>query len=674
MTTTRPEWMTALADWTPALLALALALGLCALIYRALLSSQAIERNRVKALIWRMRFYLRPADGFCSAAELLYHWSRFAAYWHGRRGRPGTSYIGRILRPSDSYAVRYGRAQWGRRVFGRLEDAIGCLAPPRVGKSAEIADRILRHPGPVVASSARGDLYLATVNRREWRRPDSALTGWPAVTGVLAAAATIAAASTRGGLGGLLLAAAAGLVVVTVVLAVMVFGFWCRRYPHPIEVFNPQRYSNIPSTFAWDILQACRTVLDAMRMADWLAGVHKDQGNLEWFEEKGNLALGGLLYVAALADGRGGRPLYTLRDVFLWVHSGGADRCPAVAVLNKLGLVELAQLVSRMLDSDRTAGSVRDTIDRTLQWAVVPELAAAVARGGDFDYRRLLHENGTLYLINTGEERSVITPLIRALASWMTYEAGMMASGQADQKLAVPLLLALDEVTNSCPLDLPGILQTAAGWGICVHWVAHSIAALQERWGDKGASKILRSSGVLMVMPGINDDELLESLSKLAGTRPGENNDSVMGARLISADLIRRLPDWRAMLIRLNRPIIVVRFRPYFKRFIYREPYARFSRLGPLRPTGSIDDYFSPARAMAIAFGGGYYEPAEDTEAFATVGAAALPAAADDDAAPPAFPADTIPPWSAEDRPPWPGSFKPDGNGRNGHGQAPRRR
>ena len=122
----------------------------------------------------------------------MFRWGRLAALFHGRRMRPDLGFWARFFSPAPHYAVRLGRAQYGRRTYGRGEDQTVVLAPQRTGKSGLLADRILSHRGPLLATTTRGDLYQIT-----------------------------AAARSRLG---------------------------------PVEVFNPQGVAGILSTFAWDIL------------------------------------------------------------------------------------------------------------------------------------------------------------------------------------------------------------------------------------------------------------------------------------------------------------------------------------------------------------------------------------------------------------------------------------
>ena len=55
--------------------------------------------------------------------------------------------------------------------YARLEDQVLIMAAPRTGKSGMVADRILDHPGPVLATSTRADLYESTAGAAGAARP-----------------------------------------------------------------------------------------------------------------------------------------------------------------------------------------------------------------------------------------------------------------------------------------------------------------------------------------------------------------------------------------------------------------------------------------------------------------------------------------------------------------------
>ena len=115
---------------------------------------------------WRIWLRLRPGHGFATTAELWLRWGRLAALGHGEAGPAGHTWRIGLRAPTVCYAVRFGRAQWGRRAFGRMQDQVLILAPPQSGKSGLLADRILDHPGPVVCTSTRDDLFVNTAGER----------------------------------------------------------------------------------------------------------------------------------------------------------------------------------------------------------------------------------------------------------------------------------------------------------------------------------------------------------------------------------------------------------------------------------------------------------------------------------------------------------------------------
>ena len=140
-------------------------LVLAALFWRFNLSHWAMESNRARAMRWRTRCHLRPGAGFATWPELVYQWGRLAAAKRGGRARPGLTYRQRLLARPRHYAIRLGRAQWGKRVLGTMEANWLLLAPPRKGKSGALADWILDWPGAVIATSTRADLFTNTAGR-----------------------------------------------------------------------------------------------------------------------------------------------------------------------------------------------------------------------------------------------------------------------------------------------------------------------------------------------------------------------------------------------------------------------------------------------------------------------------------------------------------------------------
>ena len=357
-----------------------------------------------------------------------------------------------------------------------------------------------------------------------------------------------------------------------------------RRGRGPSYVFNPEGVGDVPSTFAWDLLGACTDELMAFKMADWLAGATPGYGDLAWFEEQGTMGMSGLLLAAAKTGA-------TLGEVYSWVQRRGQER--ALAVLAEHGNMELYAVARALMEDNRTAASVRSTIARALKWAVIPQLAAAVDRRGTFNAREFALGGGTVHLIASGDSRSVIAPLLRALASHVHFEAGLAGSRTAAGRLDPPLLMAMDEVAQVCPVDLPSMLADSAGKGIVFVTVAHSLAKLEERWGKEGAANIWAISGVKMLLRGITEPATLEDVSRVCGTLGDDGDDK---ARIVPPDVMRRLPKHSALVINMDLSPAIVRVSRAWRRRSVRRLARQVPALPAPReiPAGELADWPVP--------------------------------------------------------------------------------
>jgi type IV secretion system protein VirD4 len=208
--------------------------------YHSTISRSAMTKHRAWAMHWRIWLRLRPGEGFATLTELWFRCSRhYAAFTHGRRARPSYTWLGCLLTRATGYAVRYGRAQAGRRVFGRMQDQQLILSPQQQGKSAMLADRLIDHPGPVISTSTRDDLFRHTAGER----------------------------GRRG----------------------------------PVDVWNPLGIGGIPSTFGWNIIDGCQDPATAIRRAQDLTGDYPAAGDMKWWQSKASASLAALLHAAALA-------------------------------------------------------------------------------------------------------------------------------------------------------------------------------------------------------------------------------------------------------------------------------------------------------------------------------------------------------------------------------------
>jgi type IV secretion system protein VirD4 len=454
--------------------------------------------NPVKRAKWRIKFLMHPGPGWASCAELATRWSRLAALHHGRRARPSLKLRHRLVSPTTDFAIRLGRGQWGRRLYSRNEDERLIVAAKRTGKSGLVADRIITHRGPVLSSTSRTDIYEMT-------------------------------SGLRARLG-------------------------------PVYRFNPMGVGEVPNDVRWDIMDACKDVLMARQVGSWLKIPDVTGNDLAWFQHRGDVYLGAMLYAAAISG-------LTIMDVYRWNELQGESECLRILGMDPRTL-EMAAICRRAFEGNRTAGSVRDTVQLSLSWCVLPGLAEIVTppRGQGFSVADFTERRGSLFLIATGEDDSPVTPLFRAITMWIAYEAGLTGSKSRYKRLDPPLLMSMDEVAVTNPIDLGSMLSDSSGRGILIEPVCHSLAQLKRRYGERQADDIWGLCGTKVLLGGISDDVTLDRASKLCGNVPGDGKDRPV----LPPDLLRQLPDWRAVILRMNLAPAAVKIRPAWHRFMFR--------------------------------------------------------------------------------------------------------
>jgi type IV secretion system protein VirD4 len=474
-----------LVHWLGHVGALALA-GLAAGLVAALIASWVIfpskklPRNRVRHMRLRARLRLHPGCGHASVFELWLRWGRLAAARRARRSRPSLSLAERLTCPSQT-SVLVARAQYNHACRVPVEEHVIYVAPPRAGKTGALADVIAHHPGAVVATTTRGDLHALTARIRAGRGP--------------------------------------------------------------VYVFNPQQLADVPSNMRWDMLAGCEDPATAIRRAQPLSSIAAFKGEGEEFWASATaLWLQTLLHVAALRGGTMDLVHYwalqrTPRD-FLQSMSGAGGEA------ERWGALIRDQMTS---SASRTTDTIRYMIASNLGFMVDPVLRQAVTPGpGMFSPRDFVREGGTLYLIaeSRDDRPSPVAGLFAALVIEIYHQATLAAAQMSGARLDAPMLWALDEVTQTCPLPLPSLLADAGGRGIQIMPVVHGVAQLRARWGADGARTILDACGTKVFLPGCSDPETLEMASRLSGSFAGRERGSEFDTRhpVMTEDMIRQLP------------------------------------------------------------------------------------------------------------------------------------
>jgi type IV secretion system protein VirD4 len=224
---------------------------------------------------------------------------------------------------------------------------------------------------------------------------------------------------------------------------------------------------------------------------------------------------------------------------------------------------------------------------RALGFLFDPALARSVSPADDdagLDLESFARSQSTLYMIAAGQgEQSAVAPLFAALAGEIHYTAKLVGSWSANGRLPRPMLFALDEICQVCPVPLPEWLADSGGAGIQIIPVVHGEAQLRKRWGKDGARAIEDCAGTWVVLPGISDPETLRALSTVCGHVAAVEHGSEHHGRhpVMTEDMIRSLPAKRALVKRTNLSPVICRVRQ-----VWENPLYKTARKAPLPDIG----------------------------------------------------------------------------------------
>jgi type IV secretion system protein VirD4 len=456
----------------------------------AFFHGRRLPRHRVRHMRIRLRLRLHPGKGHATIFELWWRWGRLAMFRNSRRTRPSMTFIQRLLAPAPEYSIKAGRSCYRHALRLPLDEHAIIFSPPRGGKTGWLARVILHYPGPVLSTTTKHDVFELTSGIR----------------------------ARRG----------------------------------PVHVFNPQGIGGVPSTFRWNPLEGCQDPAVAIRRADAFANSVSQKGveDASFWAAKASDYLRGYFHAAALAG-------LDLRHVARWVSGTRPEEAEDILSASSGVARYLAEQLAEMRgEANKTISTVRMTMSRSLAFLADPALAACVLPedGQSLDIPGFLREAGTLYLIaETRGEDAPVAPLFACLTSEIHHIAALAGSLLPGGRLDPPLLMALDEVTQICPVPVPSWLADSGGKGIQIITVAHGEAQLRSRWGANGARIIMDTSGAKIWLPGISDTATLDAATALCGTTAMTETRTIFGRHhdrhdlfarhaVMTPDMIRQLP------------------------------------------------------------------------------------------------------------------------------------
>ncbi|MET9676398.1 TraM recognition domain-containing protein [Streptomyces sp. NPDC006482] len=566
---------------------------------------------------------VRDNDGFAPSGAIRKHVSRQALLRKKtlRALRPSLADVPPRQIPTTEVGVRLGRdRKTGIDIWSPIEDSTVLIAPMGAGKTGLLGNFVVDAPGSVVATSTKVDIVKLTVPLRQ-------------------------------------------------------------RAGGRIWIFNPMRLGSgkYPSNLRWDPVIGCKDPKTALRRAKYLLdGSDMTSGldNRDFWNSQSFKVLKSFLWAADLAG-------LSLLDVARW--SKKPMETPATRIFEEAlrenpdivpqGWADDLQQTQASASADSrskttTLDNVFLTLSTTFECLSLPDIAQSVREAHNpdvpqFDVEEFI-ESGrdTVYVLGENTGTGGIGPLFTTLTGDIYEAARRRAPAQDGERNDPPVSFELDEAALICPVPLEKWTADSRGLGIRVDAAFQSRGQIRERWGRNGAETIWDNC-TAVVLGGLKNDDHLESMSKLTGTKrvkeetgarsPGPNGTTtssssfryVKEATMSPSDIMYLRPG-EALIFRrhLGGPVVaryqMVWDRKDLKQMERRDKKARAKLKARKRKAKVTPPAWTPAPAMPPTASAGTWAPAPPVAPpFAFPAPPAMPPTA------PAASAWTAPPASA---------------------------
>ena len=435
-------------------------------------------------------------------------------------GRKGASRTAQRLGVQGTPGIPLGRSiPGGQQLYALWEYVMIALAGPRVGKTTTLViPAILEAPGAVVTTSNKRDTVDAT------RDP-------------------------RAQLG-------------------------------QVWIFDPQSIALEQPTWWWNPLSYVKDDVKAFKLAEHFASSARADGAVQdaFFEPAGQDLLAGMLLAAALQN----RPI---TQVFTWLSEPTNQEPVDVLRAHDYDLIA-ADVQGVIMSPEKQRGGVYGTARQMASCLKIRAIERWVAplgsnfsgdRRPQFDPDAFVRGTGTLYSLSK-EGQGSAGALVTALTAAVVEAAEEFATGQAGGRLAVPMLVVLDEAANVCRwTNLPDLYSHYGSRGIPIMSLFQSWAQGQVVFGREGMRKLWSASNVKLYLGGVAEAEFLRELSELVGDYDKSTasvsynrgirstNHQLRRERILDAAELSALPRGRAVMLSSGTPAALIETVPWMK-------------------------------------------------------------------------------------------------------------
>ncbi|HEX4214861.1 MAG TPA: type IV secretory system conjugative DNA transfer family protein [Candidatus Dormibacteraeota bacterium] len=340
-------------------------------------------------------------------------------------------------------------------------------------------------------------------------------------------------------------------------------------------VYDPVGATDLPS-MRWTPITGCADFDAAWRMGDWLSSAidkGKGGGDSDWahWRDAARRLLASGLYAA---DQLGA----STQELRAWIDDGSGESLRhALSLVPDCDPAAIEVYQSIQERPERERGSCYSTAQRTLS-VFLERKAAESAEGNDLDPKEfLLTGENTLYLVAPLMDQERLQMLFIGIIKQIVDQATRLAQKTPTGRIPQPLLLVLDELANTAPIErLPQFLSTGYSQGITVMAIFQDMAQIRTRYQDQ-TETIINNSRAKVFLSGIADMQTLQLASQLVGQErhrqftysssgSGDGHSYTTSLRqLLPPEVARQLRPGSALLLYHYLQPAVLAMRPWFK-------------------------------------------------------------------------------------------------------------
>ena len=361
-----------------------------------------------------------------------------------------------------------------------------------------------------------------------------------------------------------------------------------------VWVFDPQGIVGEVPSWYWDPLTFVTDAVKAKELAEIFASATRsaDARVDPHFDPAGQDLLAGLFLAAA----RGGFPI---SQVWSWLQNPN-DLSP-VSLLKESeysGDAAMGELIAGMyaVNPKQRDGYVQTARGfctvmlnaAAMAWVTprvgarrfdVAEFVSTWHKDGEVNRQGGRENKQSLFMISK-EGEGTAGPLVTALTVAVAQAAEREAERQARGRLAVPMMLVLDEAANVCKWSrLPDMYSHYGSRGIIVDTILQSYSQGEAVWGKEGMRKLWSAATIKVYGGGVSETEFLKAVSDLVGeywtthvsTSYGKGT-GVSTSRQVSREQIlpvadlAALPSGRAVVMGAGMRPVLINPVPYWRR------------------------------------------------------------------------------------------------------------